>query len=714
VAVAVRSTRALEARPIEAARSGIRTAPWLVALVGLSFAIRVVVGWLRDAPVYFGDEYLYSELARSLAETGRPLVRGEAAGFPALLQPLLTAPAWLLDDVGHAYHAVQTLGALAMSLAAVPVFLLARRVGVGSRLALGLAALSLAVPDLIYASWLIAEPFAYPLAVGAVAAGVSALARPTPRSQLAFVALVALAAFARVQFIVLPACFLGAAVVAGLREGRLRAALREQSLPLGLLAVPLALALALGPSRVLAFYGGVVHVNVDPVALFERSGPNLLVLLYASGFVLVPGAFLGLLLAVVRPRSRAELVFAPFTCLLALALLAEAGLFGAVDQAQERYVFYLLPLVAVAFGLYASRGWPLRLYHALAAAVLVTLSTVVPLSGLAAADQKAHSPLLYGAFRIEQELGSPGNGSLAIAVVAALGALAVVVASLRPRRAAVVAVTTAVVLCVGVSAAAVAFDRANSRSVRHAFLPADPSWIDHAQVGDVTLLRSIGGVRGAALEQLFWNRSVRRVALLPGAPEIDAYQAPRVAVGDDGGFRVHGRPLRGALLVDERAVTVRLGGAHRIGTAPGFALWRPDGTPRLALFFLSRYYDGWLGGRGSVNLWPRRGERRLEGELQLSIESPAPLGDASIVFGLPGGSKRRFHVPARSTIAVTLPVCSTGPWAAGFQSRVRGFLGDRGVSVRASVPRFVPRPGACPERPAPHSSPAARPALSAV
>jgi hypothetical protein len=712
VEVAVRSTRALEARPVESAWSGVRATPWLAAIVGLSFVVRTIVGWFRDAPVYFGDEYLYSELARSISETGRPLVRDHAADFPALLQPLLTAPAWLLDDVGHAYHAVQTLGALAMSLAAVPVFLLARRVGIGSGLALGLASLSLALPDLIYASWLISEPFAYPLALAAFAAGVSALAWPSRRAQLAFVALAALAAFARIQFVLLPACFVGAMLVAGLRERRLRAALREQALALVLLAVPLGAALVLGPSRVLAFYGGVVNVDIDPVAVADRSGPNLLVLLYSSGFVLVPGALLGLGLAIARPRSRAELAFAPFALLLGLALLVEAGLFGAFEQVQERYLFYVLPLLAVAFGLYAARGWPLRLYHALLAAGLVTLSTVVPLSGFAAADQKAHSPLLYGVSRIEQELGSPGNGSLAVAAAAALGMLAVVAAAgLRPRRAATVAVAVSLVLCAGASAAAVAFDHANSRAVRNAFLPADPSWVDHAGVGDVTLVRSIGGIRGAALEQLFWNRSVKRVALLPGAPELDAYRSPSVEVAADGALSVRRRPLRGALLVDERAVTVRLRGARRVASAPGFALWKPQGSPRLALLFLARYYDGWLGDRGSVNLWPRSGGRRLEGELRLSLQSPTELGDASIVFGLPGGANRRFRVPAGSSVPVTLPVCSTGPWAAGFRSRVRGFLGDRGISVRASVPRFVERRGACAARPSRPREPATRSAL---
>src|SRR6185436_21013375 len=101
------------------------------------------------------------------------------------------------------------------------------------------------------------------------------------------------------------------------------------------------------------------------------------------------------------------------------------------------------------------------------------------------------------------------------------------------------------------------FDQENARSVRRAFLPADPSWVDHAHVGNVTLLRNIAGVRGGAFQQLFWNRSVKRLALMPGAPEIDPFQADRVRVADDGSLLVGSRALTGSLLVDEHAVTTR-------------------------------------------------------------------------------------------------------------------------------------------------------------
>ena len=677
-------------------RTGVSAARLLAGIVGLSFAVRAGLAWLRSTPVYFGDEYLYSSLGRSLAETGRPLVRGQAAHFPALLEPLLTAPAWLVSDVGIAYHLAQTIGALAMSLAAIPVYWLARRLGLTAGVALGIAALSLALPDLIYASWIVAEPFAYPLVLAAVAAAVAALERPSRRSQLAFVAFAGLATFARVQFVVLPACFLGAILLTGLRERRMRAALREQTLPLALFALPLLVTLAVGPSRVLAYYQGVVHVGLDPLAILKGSGMNLLVLLYASGFVIVPGAILGLVLLLARPRTRGELAFGAMTLVLAAFLLVEAGLFGALQQAQERYVFYFVPLAALSFGLYASRGWPWRLYHALVGAGVVSVAAAVPLAGYAAADEKAHSALLYGVFRIEQWLGTPGNGSIAVALAGTFALAVLVACTVRTKVAATTGIALAILLSSGFAAAGVVFDQENARSVRQSFLPADPSWVDHANVGDVALLRNIAGVRGGAFQQLFWNRSVKELLLMPGAPEIDPFRADRVEVADDGSLMVGTRPLTSALLVDDAAVTTLFTGAEKVASAPGYSLYRPVGRPRLSLFFLARYDNGWLGDRGTINLWPRPGSDRIEGTLVIELESPAPLKATTVNFHLPGGRVVHARVPSHgSKTTVRLPVCSQGPWVTGVQSKMRGFVHDRPVSVKAGIPHFVPGSSGC-------------------
>ena len=700
MAVAVRPVRrALTALPAPIERAGFAAWPLLAALVSLNAVARTALGWLRETPIYLGDEYLYAELGRSIAETGKPLVRGAASDFPALFQPLITAPAWLFSDVGTSFHVVQAMGALAMSLAAIPAFWLARRLGLSKGIAFTVAALALALPDLIYAGWVIAEPFAYPLVLGAVAAAVAALAQPSRKAQLLFVALALLAAFTRIQFVVLPACFFGAVLLIGLRERRLRSAVREQLLPLGLLAVPIAIALALGPSRVLAFYGGVVDTELDVGALLGNSARNLFVLAFASGFVLVPGALLGLGLAVVRPRSRAELAFAVLTLLLTVGLLGEAGSLGAAELAQERYLFYVLPLAVVGFCLYASRGWPLRLYHALIAATLVTTAAVVPLSGYAAANEKMHSTLLFAVFRVEQWAGSPGSGSLLVALTATLATVVVVLCSRVPRVATVAALGVSFAICAGFSASAVVFDLENTSAARKSFFDRDPSWVDNSGLGDVTLLRNVGGQRGPAFQQLFWNRSVNRVVLMPGATPIDPFSADAVRIGRDGSLHAGGVALDGPLLVDQHVVTVQLSGAKEIATAPGYSLFEPTGTPRLSMFFAGRHHDGWLGGEGAISLWPRGDTNRLEGTFFIDLVAPQGSEGAPIRFRLPDGQNVEVRVPSRAALRVRLPVCSRGPWTAAFGAQVTGYVGTRAVSVRGRAFEFLPWRGACAGRP---------------
>jgi hypothetical protein len=150
-----------------------------------------------------------------------------------------------------------------------------------------------------------------------------------------------------------------------------------------------------------------------------------------------------------------------------------------------------------------------------------------------------------------------------------------------------------------------------------------------------------------------------------------------------------------ALLVDEHAVTTVFSGAEKVASAPGYSLYRPVGRPRLALYFLARYDDGWMGDRGTINLWPRPGSDRLEGTLVVDLESPAPLGATTVNFHLPGGRVVQVRVPAGGSITARLPVCSTGPWVTGVQSKMRGFVGNRPVSVKSGVPRFSPGGSGC-------------------
>src|SRR5919201_1226030 len=104
--------------------AAVPTWAWIGAIVLSSFGGRSLAALGRVVPYYLPDEYIYPSLARSLAEHGRPLIRGAPAHFPALLDPLATAPVWLVtSDPQTAWRLTQGLHSLFVALAAIPAYL---------------------------------------------------------------------------------------------------------------------------------------------------------------------------------------------------------------------------------------------------------------------------------------------------------------------------------------------------------------------------------------------------------------------------------------------------------------------------------------------------------------------------------------------------------------------------------------------------------------
>ena len=152
---------------------------WLAAIVVVSAAVRLWLGRDMPAPFIFVDELIYSELARSLADGGAFAVRGVPTTGYSILYPALIAPAyWLFDGLTNAYAAAKATNAMAMSLAAVPAWLLARRV-TGRWLALLAAAVAVAVPSMAYTATIVTENLFYPLALTFAWALVRVLERPS-------------------------------------------------------------------------------------------------------------------------------------------------------------------------------------------------------------------------------------------------------------------------------------------------------------------------------------------------------------------------------------------------------------------------------------------------------------------------------------------------------------------------------------------------------
>jgi hypothetical protein len=327
---------------------------------------------------------LAATIPPSSSRAGTAVARETAAGRGtetsiATGSPLLAAPFWLTHDPALAYRLTQAENALAMSLAAIPMYLLVRRLGGGSWPALAAAALTVASPDLFFSSFVLADAIAYPLVLGAVlrrrlrAGRADAPAATRLRGARG-------ARDLRPRPVRVSASGVRAAALV-VERGSVRATWRRFRLSLLLYAAPLALAAALGPRRLLGYYSGVADLHVKPGEIVHWLGTDAMLLAYAASFALVPAAIVGVAYALGRPRSREECGFAALTVGLLLGLFAEAALYATNGSGrfQERYLMVLLPLAFPAFWLWLQRGRPAKHAVALIAIGLIALSARVPL-----------------------------------------------------------------------------------------------------------------------------------------------------------------------------------------------------------------------------------------------------------------------------------------------------------------------------------------------
>ena len=127
-------------------RRGTSAGAWVAAIVVVSAVFRIVLSRKIPGPFIFTDELTYSELAKSFAASGHFLVRDAPTGGYGVVYPMLISPAYrLFHNLPQAYAAVKVVNSVVMSLAAIPAYLLARRL-VSWRLAVLAAALAVAIP----------------------------------------------------------------------------------------------------------------------------------------------------------------------------------------------------------------------------------------------------------------------------------------------------------------------------------------------------------------------------------------------------------------------------------------------------------------------------------------------------------------------------------------------------------------------------------------
>jgi hypothetical protein len=644
----------------------------LAALIATSAVLRSLLAFQAATPRYVPDEYIYAALGRSIAH-GHIAIRGVTAHFPALLEPILAAPAWALFSTATAYHLVQIENAAAASLTCIPVYLLARHVGLGRRYSFGCGVYSVAIPALAYASSTIADALAYPLAATAILAAAKSLDRPLPRRQAAFVAWAALASFARLEYLSVIAAYVAAAIFIERRR-----VIRAHWVVAAVLSPAVVAALALGPSRILGYYSNVLsqHLGSSVARWFLK---NIYLLVLQAGGILVPGA----LVAIMRPRERRARAFVTLFSALSVVLLLEAAVYSAQGPGlfKGRYLFVLLPLVPIAFGLYLERGRPLRVVVLAISALIAVAAVRVPISTFASSTLRDSSSFLLGVGYVQDHAGV-GAASILVLAAVTVGAIGAAVVAFRGGGAA--ALVVAICFAAVASAGAVAADISFSRGIRAA-LPTNLTWIDDAAEGEVTAIATPSTPRRELLDQLYWNQSVQREVILDDAVPTDAFSAPHVRIRPDGRLVGVGR---GELLVSDFGTKLLPAGAQLVARARRLSLWRTRGTPRLRLLMENRYWDTWLASRGRIRAWPTVGARAVSMTFRLSL----PRAWLRSVVRLQLG--RQTFAIRRGSIRNIECATATGPLDLRFSSPDAVFQTDlRALAVRLSHVRVTDTDG---------------------
>jgi hypothetical protein len=197
----------------------------------------------------------------------------------------------------------------------------------------------------------------------------------------------------------------------------------------------------------------------------------------------------------------------------------------------------------------------------------------------------------------------------------------------------------------------------------------------------VTLLQTAGSPPASAVEQLYWNRSITREALVGTALPTDVYAAPRLSIARDG-------TLQGVahnVLFQDYAATAEFSNAELVARAGTFSLWSSGAAPRLSLLEQGRFSDGWLARSGKLSVWPDTAGR-TRGTLRFALSLPATAVPTTVRFG-----KVQYDVRPGETTTVAYTIDTRGPWSLPFSATAGGNAQPdlRFTSVRSTAPTFT-------------------------
>jgi hypothetical protein len=650
-----RATWAERAEPLT--RNPGRTAAF--ALGGMLLVAVVARVWLSrkiPTPWIMIDELVYSEMAKSFATSGHFLVRDAPVSLNNVVYPALISPAWLAHPIGTTYGLAKAINVIAMTATAIPLYLWARRI-VAPVFALLTVALTLLMPSFIYTGMLMTENAFLPAFVLAAFLFALVLERPTLVRQAAAFAAILLAIAIRYQglvlLLVLPVAIL-LKVLFELRAERRpepwRFAwrqLRRFWLSAALLVGGALLYIVVQAARGNTLRGGLGSYQVVTGGYDFGAARHWVLLHFAElGFsvgMLPASAFLLLLgLAFTRggTRSEAERAFLAVTTAAVPLIVVEVAVFASRFslRVEERYMFFLAPLLFLAFALWIDRGLPRPLLlTAVAATVPAALLFALPLASLLnisiLSDTFGLIPLLRLAGKVSG--GIPEVRHLLLAG----GIAAAILFALWPRHAfpRLVFPTAVAAFLVLSSYPVVTMLHNYSQGLKNTGgTLGSPSWIDERLGRNSNVSFLIGTTSDTWPETLglwqneFWNRSVGAVYNL-STPEPAGGPETPVQVSPANGLilsKVSGEPVQAPFAVSNFALGLS---GQLIGAHPPFALYRTDGPLRVAEMRSGIYGDGWAGADSSYTRYVPAAGGRVTVTLSRALwRGPDVPGDARV------------------------------------------------------------------------------------
>ncbi len=344
----------------------------LVLLIG---AYAVSAGYLISQAarvrsyIWLIDELLYIKIAQGFSQgiLPGPHVFGHSVNVSNSLYPLVLSPLYWLLNSTHAFTAAHVLNSLLFASTMFPVYLLGRRLRIPPAASVLAGLLCVWIPWAVATTVMMTESLAYPLFAWAILAIVVAVGHARPRNDALAVVAIGLASYARTQFILLFAVLLVAILLHEIgfhdaeqeaKPGDARAArwwrdaLRPHVPMLIVLTAGLLVALIANSAGhdLLGNYGVLVNGRPFPDGLWSSAMVHLGHVFVGVGMLPAILWFAWLAATFARPQAKIEHACAIVSMLAAVAVTYEAAFLAqtaAGQQIQERYVFYLAPLLFI-------------------------------------------------------------------------------------------------------------------------------------------------------------------------------------------------------------------------------------------------------------------------------------------------------------------------------------------------------------------------------